>query len=185
MLKQLQQRLAKEKKDKSIFDIVLYDSSIKGKSRPDDLDLAVIFRQGALRERLDRIQEIKRKIEPGKKVDIKGILLEELFQKEFFARSGLFLEGISIFDRCPFAEKIGFSAYSLFVYSLKSKTHSQKVQFNYLLRGRGRQGILEMMNGKLLSPGAVLISLPHSLEFEEILQRNSIPHKKTDILIRT
>ena len=184
MLKQLQRKLAKEKKDKSIFDIILYGSAVKGKSKPNDLDIAVVFRQGALRERLEKIQQIKRKIENGGKIDIKGILLEELFREEFFARSGLFLEGISVFSSRPFAEKIGFSAYSLFVYSLKDKTHSQKVQFNYLLRGRDKRGVLEMMEGKFVSPGAVIISPAHSVEFGEILQRNHIQHKKTDILVR-
>jgi len=117
------------------------------------------------------------------KIDIKGILLEELFREEFFARSGLFLEGISVFSSRPFAEKIGFSAYSLFIYSLKDKTHSQKVQFNYLLRGRDKKGILEMMEGKFVSPGTVMISPAHSVEFGEILQRNRVQHKKMDILV--
>ena len=183
MLKQLQRKLAQEKKDKSIFDIILYGSAVKGKSKPNDLDIAVVFRQGALRERLEKIQQIKRKIENGEKIDIKGILLEELFREEFFARSGLFLEGISVFSSRPFAEKIGFSAYSLFVYSLKDKTHSQKVQFNYLLRGRDKRGVLEMMEGKFVSPGAVIISPAHSVEFGEILQRNRVQHKKMDILV--
>ncbi len=183
MLKQLQKRLILEKQNKAIFDIILYGSTAKGKSRPNDLDIAVIFRQSTLRERLDIIQQIKRKIEAGRKVDIKGILWEELFQEEFFARSGLFLEGTSIFDSRPFAEKIGFSAYSLFVYNLKNKTHSLKVQFNYLMRGRDKKGVLEMMQGKFISPGAVIIPLAHSMEFEEILQRNGIQHKKTDLLV--
>lgn len=184
MLKQLQKELSAEKKNKSIFDIIIYGSAVKGKARPNDLDLAVIFREGSLRERLDQVQQIKNKIKTVKAIDIKGILWRELFQDEFFARSGIFLEGISIFTGQPFSEKIGFSAFSIFTYALKNKPHSFKVRFNYLLRGRKGPGILEKMDGKWLSPGTVQIPLAKSLEFEEILQENHLHYQKQNVLVQ-
>ena len=184
MLKRLQKELSAEKKDKAIFDLLVYGSMIKGKAKPNDLDLIVIFRTGSLKERLEKIQLIKRKITSFKSIDIKGILWEELFQEHFFARSGILLEGVSLFDGRPFAEKIGFSAYSLFTYHLKDKSHTAKVKFNYLLRGRNGPGILEKFSGKHLSPGTVQIPMIKSLEFEEILQRNNFQYKKQNILVQ-
>lgn len=184
MLKQLQKELSAEKKDKTIFDLLVYGSTVKGKTKPNDLDLMVIFRAGSLKERLRKIQLIKRKVTSFKSIDIKGILWEELFQEDFFARSGVLLEGISLFDARPFAEKMGFSAYSLFTYSLKDKSHTAKVKFNYLLRGRNGPGILEKFGGKHLSPGTVQIPLVKSLEFEEILQENNFQYKKQNILVQ-
>jgi predicted nucleotidyltransferase len=184
MLKQLQKELSAEKKDKNVFDIVIYGSTVKGKIKPNDLDIAVIFRSGSLRERLDKLQQIKKRITLTTKIDLKGILWEELFQEEFFARSGLFLEGISLFDGHPLAERLGFYASSLFIYSLKDKSHTSKVKFNYLLNGRQGQGILKKMNGKWLSPGTVQIPIAKSSEFEEILQKNNINYLKKNILIQ-
>src|SRR3989338_8909452 len=101
MLKELKKYLKNYKKDKNIFDIVVYGSGVKGKAVPNDIDIAVIFKEGSLKERLAKIQSIKKKIKLGKNIDIKGIVWEEMFQEQFFARSGIFLEGISLFDGKP------------------------------------------------------------------------------------
>jgi predicted nucleotidyltransferase len=182
MLDELRKCLKSERKNKNIFDIVVYGSSVKGKNKPRDIDLAVIFRTGQLEERLNQVQKIKRKINDEKNIDIKAILLEDLFKQEFFARAGIFLEGISLFDGKKFANKIDFNSSVLFVYALKDKTHTEKVKFNYLLKGRNAKGILEFMQGKHISPGVAEIPYEQSLEFEDILKRQGIKYKKTEIL---
>src|SRR3989304_1036780 len=98
--------LLKSEINEDIFDIVVYGSTVKGKDQPADVDILVIFRRGTLKERLNKIQVIKKKIKISGKVDIKGILLEELFSPSFFGRSGIFIEGISITEGKHFSEKI-------------------------------------------------------------------------------
>ena len=56
ILEKLKKYLASEK-DKSIFDIVVYGSVVKGKSAPGDIDILAIFSEGDLRQRLDIIRE--------------------------------------------------------------------------------------------------------------------------------
>ena len=184
MLEELKKCLKDEKKDNEIFDIVLYGSSVKGKEKPNDVDILVIFEKGTLKERLEKIQKIKKNIKIENKIDIKGILLKELFQEEFFARSGVFLEGVSLIDGKQFANKIGFNNAVLFFHNLKDKTHTEKVKFNYLISGRGGNGILKLMNGKQLAPGVLQIPLTKSLEFETILNRNKISYYKINVLIQ-
>ena len=183
MLKELRRWLSPEKKDKTIFDIVLYGSSVKGKIKPGDVDIAVIFRGGTLKERLAKIQDIKKKINLSLKVDIKGILLEELFQEEFFGRSGIFLEGISIFDSKPFSHKISFESFSLFIYNLKDKSHTEKVKFNYVLSGRNDIGMVKRLEGKHLAPGVVEMPVKNSLEFEEVLKKHDVKFTKKNVLV--
>ena len=185
MLKELRHWLKHEKQDRSIFDIVLYGSAMKGASSPNDLDIIVIFREGTLSERLSKIQSLKQKIKLSQKIDIKGILLGELFQESFFARSGIFFEGISIFTGKPFAYKIGFVGRTLFSYTLRDKSHAQKVKFDYLLSGRGGIGLIKKFDGKHLGPGIVLIPSRHCLKFEEIMKRNQIEYSKNNILIES
>lgn len=183
MLKQLRKYLESEKKDKAIFDVVMYGSAVKGKLSPADIDIVVIFRQGSLRERLDKISEIKRKLVPlGKKVDVKQIILEEMFSTDFFARSGILLEGISVFANKKFSELLGFKPYTLFWYSLTSLSHTQKVTFNYILAGRNSEGIIKQLGGERLVSGAAKIPIEHSVEFEEVLKLSNVPYKRSDVL---
>ena len=183
MLKQLKEWLKTELKDKAIFDLIVYGSAVKGKSRPNDLDIMVIFREGALKERLEKIQSIKKKIQFAGKIDIQEILLKELFEESFFGRTGIFLEGISVLDGKQFSSKIGFLGFSLFVYNLKDKTHTEKVKFNYVLSGRGSEGMVKKLNGVHLAPGAVQIPIKNSLEFEEVLKLHKVEYSKKNVLV--
>ena len=187
MLKQLRTCLESEKKDNTLFDIIVYGSAVKGKTAANDVDIAVIFTEGTLRERLDTLQDIKKKLKKlesfDKKIDIKQLLLTDLFSTEFLARTGIFLEGISLFRNKKFSELLGFRSFSLFWYDLKGLTHVQKVKFNYILAGRGTiKGMIKELDGDHLASGAVKIPIEHSFEFEELLQKNKIIYKKNNIL---
>src|SRR3989344_6455854 len=162
MLKELKKNLSYLKKDKNIFDIVVYGSSVKGKNHPNDIDIAVIFIEGSLSQRLEKLQEIKKNIKLDKIIDIKSILLEELCKPEFFGRYGIFLEGISIFDEKPFSFRIGFEGFSIFLYNFKNKSHNEKVKFNYVLSGRNNIGIIKLLNGEHLAPGVIKIPIRNS-----------------------
>src|SRR3989338_7717310 len=132
ILKKLEKCLKSEKAGKEIFDIVVYGSLVKGKYKARDIDILVIFLAGSLEERLNAIQAMKNKIKEKleEDIDIKQILLKDLFSNEFMARTGVFFEGISIFKNRKFCEVLGFRSYSLFWYNLKRLNHSQKVKFN-------------------------------------------------------
>ena len=181
ILKELKRSL-KNENNKNIFDIVIYGSSVKGKLNPNDVDILVIFNEGNLKERLGKIQEIKKEITTKEKLDIKGILLEELFKEEFFARSNIFAEGISLFTGENFSKKIGYTGYCLFIYSLKDKKHSEKVKFNYLLSGRNNKGLTKELGGTFLGPGVIKVPVKNSMEFEEILNKHEVQFTKKTIL---
>mgnify|MGYP006423909327 CR=1 FL=1 len=107
MLKELKKCLKNELKENDIFDIVVYGSMVKGKARPGDIDILVIFTQGTLKERLSKLQVIKKKIKFDN-VDVKAVLWNELFDPAFFAKTGIFLEGVSLKNLKKFSLKIGF-----------------------------------------------------------------------------
>lgn len=184
MLKELRKCMKNENIDKNIFDIVLYGSTVKGKTTPDDIDIVVIFKEGTLKDRLTKIQFIKKKIRLDKKIDIKSILLEELFQEKFFARSGIFLEGMSLIDGKPFSDKIGYLGFIIFIYSLQDKSHTEKVKFNYILSGRNSMGIVKKLEGKRLASGVIQIPIKNSLEFEEVLTKHKINYFRKNVLIQ-
>jgi predicted nucleotidyltransferase len=184
MLNSLGKLLESEKKDKSIIDIIAYGSSVKGKDTPSDIDIMILFADGSLRERLNKLQDIKTKIKTKmtEKVDVKQMLLKDFFDSAFLARTGILLEGVSIFNGNSFSETLGFKSYALFWYNLANLNHTQKVIFNYILAGRKRKGVIEELEGIRISNGAIKIPIKNSLTFEKILQNNNISFNKKNIL---
>lgn len=184
MLKQLKKYLESKKKERVIFDIILFGSAVKGKIFPKDIDIVVIFLEGSLRERLDKVQQIKDKLKTlNKNFDIKQITLKELFSSHFLARTGVLLEGLSLFTGKKFCELLGFQSHTLFWYNLNGMSHTQKVKFNYILAGRKyMEGVIKEFNGERLSRGVIKIPIENSLEFEEILKNNKVNYRKKDIL---
>ena len=183
ILEKLKKCLISEKKE-NIFDIVVFGSLVKGKLNPRDADILFVFLNGTLKERLNLIQEIKNKLKNKIQIDldIKQALLKDLFSAEFLARTGILLEGFSIFKNKKFCETLGFHSYALFWYDLKSLNHTEKVKFNYILAGRNQKGVIELFNGARLMSGVVKIPVEHSLEFENILKNNKINYNKKNIL---
>ena len=184
MQKKLKKYLKQWKKDKTIFDIVIYGSFVMGKENPNDIDVAVIFNSGTLKERLVKLQDIKRNIKLDIKLDIKSVLLEELFKEEFFGRTGIFFEGQSIFDEISFSKKIGFESFSMFTYNLRNKNHNEKVKFNYILSGRNNIGLIKKLKGRQISPGVIYMPIFSSCRFEEILILHKIDYIKKEVLVK-
>jgi len=183
MLEDLKKLLEYEKKDKTIFDIVIYGSITRENSDPNDIDIAVIFLEGNLRERLDKIQEIKSRIKNLKyKLDIKQMLLKDFFSSEFFARTGIILEGESVFSKKKFSERLGLKAYTLFCYTLENLKHSDKVKFNYILAGRNSEGMLHAVDAKRISSGVVKVPIMKKNTFAKILKENKVPYSEKNIL---
>lgn len=188
MQKNLKKSLKKYLDDKTIFDIILYGSVAKGSLEPNDLDLVIIFQEGSLENRLDKLQIIKNELKNKlskelKKIDLKQILLRELFNESFFARTGILLEGISLKNDVPFSENLGFKGMSLYWYNLENLTHNEKVKFNYILAGRNNKGILALFNIQRLANGALLVPINKSSEFELILKNNKINYSKKNVLV--
>ncbi len=188
MLAELKKCVKNEKKEANIFDIAVYGSLVKSKNKPADIDIVVVFKEGTLKERLGSVQAIKKKItavlSANVNLDIKGIIWEELFNEAFFARSGILLEGISLFDGKTIAHKLGFKGVVVFTYSLKDKTHTEKVRFNYVLSGRNCEGIVKKLEGKHLAPGVVKIPIKNSLEFESVLEMHNVIFTKVPALLQ-
>lgn len=183
ILEKLKKCLSKEKSE-NIFDILVFGSLLKGKAKPRDVDIMVIFLNGKLRERLSIIQDIKKrlKIKIDASFDVQQMLLSDFFSPAFLARTGLLLEGYSIFSNKKFCHTLGFNSYILFWYDLKGLSHTQKVKFNYILSGRNQKGVIELFNGKRIASGVIKIPIEHSQEFEEVLRYNKVNYNKKNIL---
>ena len=129
---------------------MLYGSSVTGKSRPRDLDIILLFKDLHLNKRLELSQEFKRILRqefPG--ADVKSMNLTDFFDRNFLARQGVIISGISLITREKICERFGFKAYSIFSYALANMDHNQKTKFNYALNGRTGPGVLKSLMGMI------------------------------------
>ncbi len=183
-LKHLISESKKFAQKKEIFDIVLYGSFVKGKEKPKDIDILILFEKTPLKERTEIAYEFKVLISKNHKIDVKTINLKELFEKEFLARQGVLIEGYSLLHKEKFSERFGFKGYSLFTYNLKNFDHNKKTRFIYALIGRRKEkGILKQLNIISCGKGVYEVPIENSLIFEEFLKKWNVEYHKKNILI--
>lgn len=138
-----------------IDDIVLFGSSVKGKSKPGDLDIILVFKN---KENIDLEYQF-RKIIKDLNPEVISKTKDSVFSSNFKARESYFLEGYSLISNENISEKHGFFSSILFRYSLKNKSKSQRMLFYYVLYGRGSQkgvikeyGLVKFSESTLLCP---------------------------------
>ncbi|MBT4376126.1 nucleotidyltransferase domain-containing protein [archaeon] len=174
---------SKKLKNKEIFDIVIYGSSVKGKRKINDIDIIFIFNNFPLEKRLEITQKFKSKINL-KNLDIKSINLKELFDKTFLARQGIILEGISLLDGKPFSKKLGFEGFTLFTYNTSKLSNTEKVKLTFALNGRREEkGLITKLDSKKLGNGKILVPIRNSNLFLEFLETRNIEFKLEQLLI--
>jgi len=190
MLSDLRKRLsevAKEfaSKNPEVWDILLYGSSLKGKERPNDIDIAVVVKEG---NPFTISFEFKRRLEGEgflpDEVDVKGFLLEELFDENNLVGFALLVEGYSLLEGKFIHERLNANAYFLFRFSYSSLPQSEKMRFLYAYRGRnGNEGILQQTGSLELAPGVVLVQVDAVYKFREFLSLWGLSYEYAPVLV--
>ena len=174
------------KKNHEIWDMVVYGSLVKGKPKPNDIDIAIFLNsKQALNFKLELGQKIKSAFQKEIRLnlDVKVIDLSDLRDPNFLARESILGEGFSLINKKWLSEIFGFKSAYLFHYELKNLNLSQKKMFYYALKGRrGSKGILDRMGGEQLSDGLIKIPIEFSYEFIELLEGYKIRYKINKIL---
>ena len=184
-LKSLESQSKKLFSQGGIFDIVLYGSSVKSKDEPRDIDIAIIFLDKKMKERLEVAWQFKKNLPSGLDYDIQTLNISEFFDEGFLARKNILIEGFSLVSKKKISEKLGFSGQTLFSYSLGNLDHNEKTKFIYSLSGRGKiEGMIKKTHGKIIGKGAFLIPVENSLLFEEFLEKWRIKFSKKNILVQ-
>ena len=170
MTQKLWQKKPKLNYKDDVLDIVQFGSSVKEnelESKPNDIDIAVIFRKIPIKEQLDQAQEIKNQIQKltDLPIHVKSFDLYNLFDKSNFAKESILFYGKSIINGDYFAKNLGLNPKIHLSYNLSNLKKKDKVRFNYLLNGKkGNYGLLRKYKGELISPG--IIEIPS--EYEDI-----------------
>ncbi len=162
VLKGLTQRLKLLlKKYKLVEDIIIFGSIVRAKSRPKDLDLALLVHQKeeTILEKIE--EEIQNELKEFK-VDITVLTIKEVYAPIWLS---IMHEGWSVKKEefLPVLHQVQPS--KLYKYSIKFLTPVQKVQFD-----RGLKKMIEKLQGIRIARGVILIPLEQSEQFEEFLK---------------
>ncbi|MEI6058965.1 MAG: hypothetical protein WCP89_04305 [archaeon] len=161
MTQKLWQKKLKLDYSKDVLDIVHFGSSVLEGSEPNDLDVAVIFKNISVKEQLEERQKIKNQIQKHIElpVHIESFDINSFFDKGNFARGGVLFYGKSLISGKNFSENFGLIPKLMISYVLKDLKKKDKVKFNYMLNGKGGSyGLLRKFGGSISSPGTIEIS---------------------------
>jgi hypothetical protein len=151
-------------------------------SKPNDIDVAVIFQKIPIKEQLNRAQEIKKQLQKLSElpIHVKPFDLYSFFDESNFAKENILFYGRSLISGAYFSEKLGLNPKIQILYSLIKLKKKEKIRFHYMLKGKkGEYGLLRKYGGNLLKPGLIEI-FP---EYEKIFI-NSIKKLTTEFQVR-
>lgn len=158
-----------------VIDIVKFGSSVLEGAKPNDIDIAVMFKSIPIKEQLEEAQKIKKQLEikfPNIPIHIKSYDMNSFFSSGNFAKENIIVYGKSLLNEKYFAENLGFVPVIQIYYSLKNLKKKDKVRFNYLLNGKGgRYGLLRNYGGMLLKPGLIEIKPEYEKIFTASIEK--------------
>jgi predicted nucleotidyltransferase len=156
------------KNNHRISDIILFGSAARGKEKPNDVDVLVLFK-----ESVDKATEYKIRKELEK--HYKGISTiskteKDVFDESFDARESILFEGKSLITGRGLAGRHGFHSFGMFKYNFSGWDKLKKTKFYYALNGRlGKRGIAEMLDCIKLSDLVILAPVEKVEMFREFL----------------
>lgn len=150
------------KNKKEIIDIILFGSIVKGKEKPKDIDILLVYKTKA---DLDTSYGLTKSLErQGFKVSITSKAYKDIFKPAFIAREAVLSEGYSLINNTFISEGLGYSNLAMFRYSLKGLSKSERMRFYYSLYGRGKdKGMLHKLKSNKFS-NEIIISPVSSIE---------------------
>jgi len=171
-----------KKNNKEILDIILFGSIVRGKKKPADIDILLIFKN---QENSELTYQLT-KIFEGHNLnsELTSITYQEMFDINFLPRESILSEGYSLITDKKLSESFGFQTFIMFIYSQKGFSQTKRMKFHYALNGRNKNpGILKQMNAVKLADTVVLVPLENSEEFKSFLSLWGISFKNFNVLI--
>jgi predicted nucleotidyltransferase len=177
----LRNSLKKIIKDSEVEDIILFGSVVRGKDRPNDIDILVIFKK-----KVDKNLEykIRKELEKyWKNISIVSKTVKTVIEGSFAARESVLFEGRSLISKDNLAEKYGFDSLGMFKYNFSGWDKLQKTKFYYALNGRNSEGIVNKYDLIKLSDNILLSPLDKIEKVKEFLDSWKLKYLYVPMLI--
>ncbi len=140
-----------------MVDVIIFGSFARSKSLPNDIDLCILINEVDESKSLDLVDSLSKTLgEFSLKFQINILTEKDFISGKNSLAHALLSEGISL-DGMPLSKSLGYEPNTLFLYSLKEFSSSDRVRFHYLLAGRNSDGILKQVKGESLGGGVISI----------------------------
>lgn len=171
-------------KSSTVLDVILFGSVVRGKSKPNDVDLCILIKDKDESKSLDLVDSLGKLTDKIPfKFQINILTLSSFVSGNTLVKT-LLSEGYSIKNGKGFSSVFGFESESLFVYTLKHFSPSKRVKFHYLLKGRyGLEGVLKEVSGKFLGTGSILVPAEKEDILREVFDQWDVKYKVERILL--
>jgi predicted nucleotidyltransferase len=172
-----------KKKQEIILDIILFGSSVKGKEKPTDIDLLILYKD---KKDIDASYELKKTIKKiGYEIEITDKTYKELLQETFIARESILSEGYSLIYEKFLSQGLGYMNLFLFRYELKEFSKSDRMRFYYSLYGRGKnqKGVIDELSLIKFSETILFCPAENAEKTKEYLDNWKIKFTEFPILI--
>lgn len=165
-----------------IDDILLFGSVARGKKRPNDTDVLVIFKK-TVNKKAEHL--IRKELEQHyRNVSILSKTKKTVLDQSFDARESILFEGRSIVTGKNLAELYGFDPVGMFKYDFGKWSKLQKTKFYHALNGRaGEQGMLQKLDSMKLSANLIIAPLGMIEPMREFLESWELKHTYIPLLI--
>lgn len=164
-----------------ILDIVLFGSLVRGKEKPRDIDVLIIYKTKVNPE---LNYKIKKEFEIiGFETDLVAKNYSGLFESSFIARESYLSEGYSLLNKKFIADGFGYNPMILFRYDIKSLNKSQRMRFYYSLYGRNSEGMLKKLGLYKFSERIIISPVEESERVKDYLNSWKMQYTEIPILI--
>ncbi|MBT4540885.1 nucleotidyltransferase domain-containing protein [Candidatus Woesearchaeota archaeon] len=171
----------KQNKD-NIVDILLFGSIMRGKEKPNDVDLLIISKNPLTNNITYNLRKSLKKLDLNFSITEKTY--HELFQPSFLAREAFLTESYSLINKKFVSKGLGFINYYLFRYELKGFNKSKRMLFYYSLYGRNNsKGMINKLKAIKFSDGTLLVPIENVEEGREYFNNLEIKFNDFPILI--
>jgi len=166
-----------------LLDIILFGSTIRGKQKPADTDILLLFKDKTDLAVSYQFRKSGEKYHLNLEVIPKTY--HELLSSDFLARESILSEGYSIIKKASLSKLLNFSSFVLFRYHLKNLTKSKRMLFYYSLYGRrtGETGMLSALQAVKLTDSTLLVPVSKSEEAKIYLASWHIDFMEIPLLI--
>lgn len=170
------------KRFQQVSDIFLFGSTVRGKLKPQDTDILILFKDKVDKEVEYSIRKILEKRYP--RLSIISKTEKTVLDESFDARESILFEGKSLISGKKFADRYGFQSFGLFKYDFGSWSKLQKTKFYYVLNGRaGRQGMADVLGCIKMFDSALLVPLEKIDPLKDFLDSWNLRYTYIPLLI--
>lgn len=164
---------------KEVLEIFVFGSIVKGKYRPNDIDLCFVFR-----DKINPAIIKEAEVLLGEQFHLSSLRGEDFFYETHSLARTILLEGRSILSGKTLAENYGLAAKLFFSYDLSLEESSKKVRFVYLLRGRnGSEGLVKKFGGEFIANNVFLLPIDKDKEMQEVIDLWKIKYHRRKVLL--